>query len=119
MRPLLILALCALASGCATSSRVALLPDEGGASVGAVAVLDPKTEAERGQLTEANTQAVLGGGAIKPQPLKASYEPLRAAMPPPPRIFTLYFIEGSTNLTAESQSTLAKLRQLVTPASDV
>lgn len=114
------MALCVLAGGCATSSsRVALLPDEGGASVGAVAVLDPKTEAERGQLTEANTQAALGGNAVRPQPLKGSYGPLLAAMPPPPKVFTLYFIEGSTTLTAESRPVLAQLRQLVTPASDV
>ena len=118
MKPLPILALCALLSGCATS-RVALLPDEGGSTVGAVVVLDPKTEAERGQLTAANTQAVMGGGPMKVRPLKASFEPLLAAMPPPPRAFTLYFVEGSTDLTAESLPVLAELRQVVTPASDV
>jgi outer membrane protein OmpA-like peptidoglycan-associated protein len=118
MSRLPLLVLCALVSGCATS-RVALLPDEGGATVGAVAVLDPKTEAERGQLTVANTQAVLREKSVSPRPLKTNYDPLLAMMPPPPRSFTLYFYEGSTRVTAGSAPTLAELRDLITPASEV
>jgi outer membrane protein OmpA-like peptidoglycan-associated protein len=117
MRALALLALCALLAGCA-SARVALLNDEGGATTGAVAVLDPATEAERGQLTEANTEAKLGG-AVKPRPLSANYDTLLAVMPPPPRIFTLYFVEGTTNLAPESVATLDELRKIVTPTSDV
>jgi outer membrane protein OmpA-like peptidoglycan-associated protein len=118
VRRLAIIALCAALAGCATS-RVALLNDEGGASTGAVAVLDPASEAERGQLTEANTEAGLGGGGVKPRPLSGNFDTLLAAMPPPPRVFTLYFIEGTTNLAPESTATLDELRKVDTATSDV
>ena len=109
MRPWAALALCVALAGCA-SDKVALLNDEGG-GVGKVAVLDPATEAERGQLTEANTQAG--------RPLKTNYDPLLALMPAPPQVFNLYFVEGTTQLTPDSQPTLDALRKVVTPTSDV
>jgi len=118
MRHAAILALCALLAGCATS-QVALLDGEAGAPVGSVAVMDPKTEAERGQLTAANTQADLGGRSMAVRPLATNYDALLAGMPPPPKVFTLYFVEGTAVLTPESAPTLAELRQIVTPASDV
>ena len=117
MRPWAALALCVALAGCA-SDKVALLNDEGG-GVGKVAVLDPATEAERGQLTEANTQAGLGGGAVHARPLKTNYDPLLALMPAPPQVFNLYFVEGTTQLTPDSQPTLDALRKVVTPTSDV
>ncbi|MFI4934978.1 MAG: OmpA family protein [Caulobacterales bacterium] len=117
MRLLAALALCVVLAGCA-SERVALLNDEGGGS-GAVAVLDPTTNAERGQLTQPNTQAALGGGQVRAQRLTTNYDALLAAMPPPPKVFTLYFVEGTTQLTPESAQTLDELRHIVTPASDV
>ncbi|HEX7761141.1 MAG TPA: OmpA family protein [Caulobacteraceae bacterium] len=113
-----ILALCAILAGCA-SARVALLNGEAGASAGAVAVIDPATGTERGQLTQANTEARLGGGAVRTRPLSANYDALLAAMPPPPQVFTLYFIEGTTTLAPESVSTLDELRRAITPVSDV
>jgi outer membrane protein OmpA-like peptidoglycan-associated protein len=118
MRRAAILALGALLAGCATS-QVALLDGEAGSPVGAVAVIDPKTEVERGQLTAPNTQTNLGGKSVAARPLKANYNTLLAVVPPPPRVFTLYFVEGTADLTPESVSTLAELRQIVTPASDV
>ena len=118
MRRLAILALCAILGACA-SARVALLDGEAGAPAGALAVLDPATGAERGQLTQPNTEAGLGRGAVRPRPLSANYDALLAAMPPPPRVFTLYFIEGTTKLAPESTSTLDELRGIVTPNADV
>jgi outer membrane protein OmpA-like peptidoglycan-associated protein len=112
-----VLALCAALAGCA-SARVALLNDEGGGS-GAVVVMDPATSAERGQLTKPNTQASLGGGQVRPRPLTDNFDALLSAMPPPPKVFTLFFIEGTTQLTPESAPTLDELRHLVTAASDV
>jgi outer membrane protein OmpA-like peptidoglycan-associated protein len=117
VRRIVALALCAALCGCATS-MVALLPGENGAPTGGVVVLDPRTGAEEGQLTQPNTQATLGG-YVRPVPLRGNYDALLAAMPPPPKVFTLYFIEGSTTITPESQPTLDTLKQLVTPASDV
>jgi outer membrane protein OmpA-like peptidoglycan-associated protein len=118
MRRLAALAGCCLLAGCATS-KVALLGAEPGAAVGSVVVLDPKTEAERGQLTTANTEATLSGGSVQARPLTTSYDSLLATMPPPPRVFTLYFVEGTSALTPESAATLAELRQAITPASEV
>jgi len=62
---------------------------------------------------------VASGGAIKARPLKANFERLLATMPPPPRAFTLHFVEGSTDLTRDSLPVLAELRKVVAPASDV
>ncbi len=118
MRRLAILALCAAVGGCA-SARVALLDSEGGRPTGAVAVLDPATGAERGQLTQANTMAGLGGGPVRPRPLTTNYDALLSAMPAPAQVFTLYFIEGTTQLAPESVPTLDQLRQAITPVSDI
>jgi outer membrane protein OmpA-like peptidoglycan-associated protein len=104
--------------GCA-SSKVALLDAEAGGPAGAVAVMDPASGAERGQLTEANTEADLGGGAVRARPLSGAYDALLSAMPAPPRVFTLYFIEGTTKLTPESAPQLDELRRAITPASDI
>jgi outer membrane protein OmpA-like peptidoglycan-associated protein len=119
MRLLAIATLCAVLAGCA-SARVALLNAEApGGSAGAVAVLDPTTGAERGQLTEANTEASLDGAAVRPRPLTANFDALLAAMPAPAQVFTLYFVEGTTTLTPDSASTLEALRRVVAPTSDV
>ncbi len=119
MRPLAILALCLALAACA-SERVALLNAETpGGSAGAVAVLDPVTGAERGQLTQANTETRLGGGAVQARPLKADFDALLAVMPPPPQVFTLYFVEGTTQIAPDSMATLDQLRKIVTPTSDV
>jgi outer membrane protein OmpA-like peptidoglycan-associated protein len=99
---------------------VALLAAETpGGSAGGVAVLDPATGAERGQLTEANTEARLGGGQVRPRPLTAKFDALLSAMPAAPQVFTLYFIEGTTTVTPDSAATLEQLRQIITPTSDV
>ena len=118
MRALAILALCAALAGC-VSSRVALLSGEGAGPAGAVVVLDPKTDTERGQLSDANTEAALGGGGVRARPLTANYDSLLATMPAPAQVFTLYFIEGTTQISPDSITTLDALRKAVTPISDV
>lgn len=113
------LALCVALAGCA-SGRVALLDSEkAGGSAGAVAVFDPKTGAERGQLTQGGTETWLGGASVQAHALTEKFDALLAAMPAPPKVFTLYFIEGATQIAPESAATLDELRKLVTPASDV
>jgi len=119
-RASLALCLCLpLALGACASGRVALLAGEGGAPTGGVAVFDPKSEAERGQLTAPNTEAALGAGAVRPRPLSANYDALLSAMPAPPQVFTLYFVEGTTQIAPESAVTLEALRKAITPASDI
>jgi outer membrane protein OmpA-like peptidoglycan-associated protein len=119
MKRLVALALCAALGACASGSKVALLGGENGASTGAVAVFDARTSAERGQLTQANTEAALGGGAVKARPLKSNYDALLSVMPPPPKVFTLYFVEGTTTVAPDSMATLDQLRAAITQASDV
>ncbi len=108
-----------LALAACANDKVALLNDEGVATSGAVVVLDPRTGAERGELTAANTEARLGGGAVRARPLSAKYDALLAAMPRPAQVFTLYFVEGTTELTPDSAETLEQLRRAIAPTSDV
>jgi outer membrane protein OmpA-like peptidoglycan-associated protein len=105
--------------GACASGRVALLSGEGGAPTGGVAVFDPKTEAERGQLTQPNTEAALGAGPVRARPLSANYDSLLSAMPAPPQVFTLYFVEGTTQIAPDSVATLEALRRAIGPASDI
>jgi OOP family OmpA-OmpF porin len=56
---------------------------------------------------------------VRAQPLKTNFDALLSAMPPPPQVFTLYFIEGTTTVAPESMATLDQLRRMVTSTSDV
>lgn len=113
MRALLVAALLTLLAACASTpaptSSVTLLSGEPGANVGAVAVFDPKSGAEQGSLTAENTQTALGGKiVVKPADPKL-YAALTDTLPPPPARFTLYFLEGTTKLTPESEPELKKV----------
>lgn len=105
-------------AGCASTSKVSLYPDAEG-TTGAVAVFDAKSEAEVGALTQPNTWAKVGRGTVTARPIEESHANLMAWMPAPPRVYLLYFIEGTTELTPESGPTLEALRQAVTAASEV
>lgn len=101
-------------SGCASRSTLTLLPGENGAPVGAVALLDPATGMDRSVVTQANSRTA--ADARRPRPrvqdparIDARYGQLIADLPPPPQSFTLYFIEGSTTLTAGSEPVLQAL----------
>jgi outer membrane protein OmpA-like peptidoglycan-associated protein len=106
-----------LLSGCA-SGRVTLLNDEGVTSSGAVAVLDPKTGAERGQLTAGDTWTSLRA-KVRARSSKTNFDRLTQYVPYAPRHYILYFSEGTTDLTPESVPILEALRKEVTEASDV
>ncbi len=110
MKAVALAALLPLLAACATTGgSVTLLPGEPGVNTGAVAVFDPKSGAETGSLTAANTQTALGGKfAARPADPKL-YAALTDALPPPVARFTLYFIEGTTRLTAESEPELKKV----------
>ena len=109
MRPAAGLALACvlpLLCACASAGSVTLLPGEPGANVGAVAVFDPKSGAELGQLTAANTRTPLTGKVAARPAHPGLYDTLTQALPPPPARFILYFLEGTTKLTPESEPVL-------------
>jgi len=99
-------------TGCAHSSLV-LLPDEDGGH-GQVAILESDGKPTEAVVTDANSRATLGGSpSIKPlgaSGLKADEAALVGDLPPPPKSFTLYFLEGTTEMTPESAPVLEELR---------
>lgn len=116
-RALLAAAAAATLAGCA-SSRVSLYSDPDG-KTGQVAVFDAKSEAEVGALTQPNTYAVVGGKSVTALPVKDNHAALLAWAPPPPRVYVLYFVQGTTDITPESEPTMEALRAAITPASEV
>lgn len=117
LRPALAFALLAL-TGC-TATGVSMFPGEIGADgkqrdTGAVAVLDPETGADVAVLDQANSksgvrQRHVSMKAMTPEKLNARYGALLATLPQPPRLFILYFKEGTTDLVDESSALLPDL----------
>lgn len=117
LRPALAFALLAL-TGC-TATGVSMFPGEVGADgkqrdTGAVAVLDPDTGADVAVLDQANSksgvrQRHVSMKAMTPEKLNARYGALLATLPQPPRLFILYFKEGTTDLVDESSALLPDL----------
>ncbi len=117
LRPALAFALLVL-TGCAATG-VSMLPGEIGADgkqrdTGAVAVLDPETGADVAVLDQANSksgvrQRHVSMKAMTPEKLNARYGALLATLPQPPRLFILYFKEGTTDLVDESSALLPDL----------
>jgi len=101
----------ALLAGCATNHLV-LLPSENGAH-GAVAVLDEKGGETVVSQTDSRTS--IGGGKPTTRAYAASpaERGLIDSLPPPPIRLTLYFKEGTTQLTLESLPSLEYLRAQV------
>jgi OOP family OmpA-OmpF porin len=113
MRTVCLAAACLLLGGCATSSLV-LLPDDEGHQ-GAVAVLEADGKPTDSVISQGNSRTKLGeaNAASKPlgdKGLKPEEAALLTTLPPPAKSFTLYFDEGTTTPTAESQSILTALR---------
>lgn len=113
MRTLRLAAACLLLGGCATSSLV-LLPDDEGHQ-GAVAVLEANGQPTEAVINQGNSRTKLGEANAAPQPLgdkglKPEEAALLTTLPPPAKSFTLYFDEGTTTPTVESQSVLNALR---------
>lgn len=107
--PCLILAL----AGCAHSSMV-LLPDEDGGH-GEVSILKSDGSGTATIVNQPNTRATLDESRPSVRPLgakglKPSEAMLVSALPPAPKSFTLYFLEGTTEMTAQSLPVLDELR---------
>ncbi len=102
-----------LLAACASENTIVLVPDPNG-HVGRVVV----TNAAGSQtLSQANTGTKIASRDQAPQPPVAlSEETIRktwgaalAAMPPQPRIFTLYFESGTSTLNADGLAQLATI----------
>jgi OmpA-OmpF porin, OOP family len=105
--------LCIAVAGCAHSSLL-LLTDEGGGH-GAVAVLEADGRPVDAVVSQPDSRTRLGDATPTPRPigaggLKGNELALLSGMPPPPRSFTLYFVEGTTDLTPESRPALDELK---------
>ena len=108
------LALCAAAAlgGCAHGSSMVLLPDEDGGH-GQVALLEVNGKPTETVVDTANSRAALQSGSVKPlgaKGLKATEAALLTDLPPAARSFTLYFLEGTTDMTPDSAPALEELR---------
>ena len=116
-RPVLAFLFLAL-TGCA-STGVSLLPGEIGADgkqreTGAVAVLDPENGSDMAVLDQANSRTGVNKRhvtmkSVAPDKLNARYGALLATLPQPPRLFILYFKEGTAELVDESSALLPDL----------
>jgi OmpA-OmpF porin, OOP family len=98
-------------AGCAHSTSVVLLPDEDGRH-GQVVIHKAGGET---LVSEPNSRATLSGAqpVIRPlgaKGLKPTEAALLGALPPAAKSFTLYFIEGTTDMTAESVPVLDGIR---------
>jgi outer membrane protein OmpA-like peptidoglycan-associated protein len=89
-----------------------LLPDEDGGH-GEVSIL--KAGGSETLVSEPNTRATIDGARPSIHPLGAKglrpeEASLLGALPPPSKSFTLYFLEGTTEMTADSAPVLDALR---------
>ena len=105
--------LAAALAGCAHSSLV-LLPDEDGGH-GQLAILESGGKPSEVVVADANSRATLGTAQPSVRPLGANgLKPEEAklveGLPPAAKSFTLYFLEGTTDMTPESAPVLEELR---------
>lgn len=102
--PLALLAPATLLASCATPS-LTLLPSEEGRQ-GAVAVIEENGKPAEMVVSELNSRTNLSGKprtrSIDPSRLSGQQLALLQALPPPPVRLTLYFREGTTQLTPDS-----------------
>jgi outer membrane protein OmpA-like peptidoglycan-associated protein len=115
-----VLGLSALLAGCGANSTVTMLNDETGKPSGKVVVLDAASEAERGELAAMDVSTNVAAKALKGKPLKdGKYRDLNARVPYAPRVYVMYFYEGTTDITEESVPILEALKAAVKPTSEV
>ena len=118
LHPVFAVALLAL-TGCAQTG-VSLLPGEidpltGKQNpTGGVAVLDPDSGSDVAVIDQANSRSGVrkrhvSVKAMSAEKLDARYGALLATLPQPPRLFILYFKEGTTDLVDESNALLPDL----------
>ena len=105
------LILAGLLASCATPSVTLLTSEEG--KQGAVALLEDNGKPFENEISELNSRTNLSGKprtrSIDPAKLSSRKRSLLSELPPPPMRQTLYFKEGTTELTPESEPGLAFL----------
>ncbi len=113
-RVMLIAVILGASTGCARTG-ITLLPNEK-SSAGAVALLDPKTGKDLALLDHANASFGVTAGPRKSKVTDLSdaavgkrYDQLLADLPEQPKIYLLYFREGSTDLVDESNALLPEV----------
>lgn len=111
-----VVAAAALLAGCATVTRVTLLPDQGG-HVGAVIVSDAHG---RQRIDEAFDTVTVGASSAPSKPraidrgvFEREHRALLDAEPSPSRSFVLEFLFDSTVLTPESKKLLPEVLEVV------
>ena len=100
-----------LLASCGGSSLM-LLPDEAGGH-GAVAVLEANGKPMEAVVSEPDSRTKLGSASASPRPMgkmNADEVALLSGMPPPARSYTLYFVEGTTELAPESRPVLDEIK---------
>jgi len=100
-----------LLASCGGSSLL-LLPDEAGGH-GAVAVLEANGKPVDSVVSQADSRTKLGTTSPTTRPagqLKADELALLSGMPPPPRNYVLYFVEGTTDLAPESRPVFEEMK---------
>jgi len=98
--------------GSCGGSSLLLLPDEAGGH-GAVAVLESNGKPMEAVVSDPDSRTKLGSANPSPRPMgqmKADELALLSGMPPPARSYTLYFIEGTTDLAPESRPVLDEIK---------
>ena len=105
--------LCLGLAACGHSS-LTLLSDEGGGH-GSVAVLEADGKPVEAVVSQPESRTRLGSATATPRPLgaaglKPNQLALLSGLPPPPRSYTLYFVEGTTDIMPESRPVLDELR---------
>ena len=108
--------------GACAAPKALLLPGEDGQDTGALAVLD----ADGGEqiLDRPLLRARMGRGGASVRSVsvvKPAYQQLMAGLPPPPRSYSLYFVEGTTELVSSSRPELDRIKAdfAARPAAEV
>lgn len=110
-----------LTSACAAPQTL-LLPGEDGHGVGALAVLEADGQEQVLDAPLRSARMTAGRTSLRTvKTIKPAYRQLMNGLPPPSRSYTLYFVDGATNLVPESRTVLDQIRAdvAVRPGAEV
>lgn len=110
-RLLCALALCALLTACAPTTRVTLLPQADGSASGVVVTTREGQQllSQPYQVAEVARSGNIGTATTSAEQVRQSHPQLLAQRPPAPEKFVLEFEPGTSLLTADSQARLADI----------
>lgn len=112
IRSFIVAIVLAVSLAACASDTIVLLPDADG-KTGTVAVLSDDGQ-ERALITNAYETASVSSGSVSSKTQDADavaseYGDLLEGLPPPPKSFLLYFVEGTSNLIESSKSVLPSI----------